>query len=218
MTILKLIKAQCRIQGVPEKYAEQIEKMSGITEEKDGNIPAAVKNFKEFVYPIIEDSKDTATKAAKEAIEEYEKKHGLKEGKAVEDPTNLPSDIDPSIKAMIESQQKSIEGLTLLVEKVTKQQSATTALQNVKQQLEGKIDKEFIDRYAKRVNLQAEDLDAEIESAVKEFQEDKQMFLVKAVASGKYQPAEGAVTDEEFNDYLKMTSKKESEFQSVKLR
>ena len=45
MTILELIKAQCGVQGVDKKHAERIEKISGITEEKDGNIIAAVKKL-----------------------------------------------------------------------------------------------------------------------------------------------------------------------------
>ena len=56
MTILELIKAKCRVDGISEKFAERIEKISGITEEKDGNIIAAVKNFKENVLPAIEEA------------------------------------------------------------------------------------------------------------------------------------------------------------------
>ena len=53
MELIDLFIAQCRVQGVPEKYAQRALTISGVTEEKDGNITAAVKNFKDNVLPAI---------------------------------------------------------------------------------------------------------------------------------------------------------------------
>lgn len=208
MTILELIKAQCKLQGVSDAHAERIEKISGITEEKDGNIIAAVKNFKENVLPVIEASESATAEAIKKAIAEREEQL-KKEGKLIEEPKKDPKVDEPN---------KEIAELKEMLQGLLKQQKQTSTLESVKAKLKGKMDDSFIDRYASRVNLEAENIDSEIEAAVKEFQADQQAFMNHAVASGNYQPAEGRITDEEFDDYLKMTSKKESGFQAVKLR
>jgi len=200
MTIKELIIAQCKVQGVSEKYAERIEKASGITEEKDGNIIAAVKNFKENILPIIEEEK-------KEAVEEEKKKTPKTEDKTVIDPTkvDLPKDIDPSIKALIENQNKMIENLTKSVTTIVDSQKKSSTIETAKAKLKGKMDDKFIEKYAKRVNVEAENLDAEIENIVKEFNEDKQAFLNEAVSSGSYQPIEGgAVGDKSVEEWTKI--------------
>ncbi len=197
MKIIDLITAQCGIQGVDKKYAAKIEKISGITEEKDGNIIAAVKNFKENILPdIIE-----AENKEKKAIEEYEKKHGLKDGKPVEKKTDepgkveLPSDLDPSVKAMIEAQNKSIETLTGLVSGMVKSQKNISVLETVKAKLKGKVDDKFIEKVAGKVNLEAEDIDKEIEAQITEFNDFKQSLIDEYVGDN-YIPAGGSGSSE----------------------
>lgn len=207
MEIIDLIRAQCKVQGVPEAYAKKIEAITGITEEKDGNIIAAVKNFKENILPDLKEDEGTVEEAVKKAIADYTEQL-KKEGKLIEEPKQDPK---------VEEPNKEIAELKEMIQGLLKQQKQTSTLESVRLKLKGKMDDSFIDRYASRVNLEAENIDEEINAIVKEFQADQQAFLNHAVASGNYQPAEGRITDEEFNDYLKMTSKKDSGFQAVKV-
>lgn len=196
MKIIDLITAQCGIQGVDKKYAAKIEKISGITEEKDGNIIAAVKNFKENILPDIVEAENKE----KKAIEEYEKKHGLKDGKMVEKEDKpgkieLPKDLDPSVKAMIEAQNKSIETLTGLVSGMVKSQKNISVLETVKAKLKGKVDDKFIEKVAGKVNLEAEDIDKEIEAQITEFNDFKQSLIDEYVGEN-YIPAGGSGSSE----------------------
>ena len=205
MTILELIKAQCKVQGVPENHAERIEKITGITEEKDGNIIAAVKNFKENILPAIQEAENSG----KTAISEYEKKHNLKDGKPVEakkEPgkVELPKDLDPSVKAMIEAQNKSIETLTGLVSGMVKSQKSISVLETVKTKLKGKVDDKFIEKVAAKVNVDAEDIDKEIETQITEFNDLRQSLIDEYVGKD-YIPAGGsAAGDRSVSDWAKL--------------
>lgn len=200
MTILKLLKAQCRIQGVPEIHAEQIEKISGITEEKDGNIPAAVKNFKENILPIItqneESVEEARRKAVEEAIEQYKKEHGLAGGV----PTGGAGGGDNESEV-----EKELAAIRKKMAEFEAMQGNAEKLKSVKAQLEGKLKPEFVDKYASRVNLNAENLDDEIEKAVKEYNDDRQLHLNAAVESGGYQPVGGSnPADRSVEDWVKL--------------
>lgn len=225
MTILELIKAQCRVEGVSEKFAERIEKISGITEEKDGNIIAAVKNFKENVLPVIIEAGKANEETQKKAIEEYEKKHGLKDGKPLEskkeDEPDL-SKLSPEVKAFIEAQKQSIEELKNLVSGVVKSQSEGQKLATIREKLKGKIDDEFINDYIGQVKLDSEDIDAEVERVTKSYTDMRQKFINKAVADGNYQPADGGNSvknDKEIDDYIEQKNKdvQEGDFTGIKI-
>lgn len=208
MTILELIIAQCAVQGVDKKHAERIEKISGITEEKDGNIIAAVKNFKENVMPAIEEA-ETSGKTL--GAQEYEKKHNIKDGKPVEekkeepkDDPKLPENIDPGIKALIEAQNKSIENLTGIVTGMVKSQKDAVTSATVREKLKGKVDDKFIERVASEVNLEAEDIEKEIEARVTSFNELRQSILNDSVGN-EYIPAGGKPAgDRSVEDWAKL--------------
>lgn len=205
MTILELITAQCAAQGVDKKHAARIEKISGIKEEKDGNIIAAVKNFKENILPAIQEAETKSEKA----VQEYEKKHNLKDGKPVEkeeEPgkVELPKDLDPSVKAMIEAQNKSIETLTGLVSGMVKSQKNVSVLETVKAKLKDKVDEKFIEKVAAKVNLEAEDIDKEIEEQITEFNDLRQSLLDEYVGE-KYIPQGGSPAgDRSVEDWAKL--------------
>ena len=113
--IIKIKKA-CKAKGVPEKYAERIQKTFAI--DKEENIEGCVDLFKENILPAIQEAesgaKATAEEAAKKAaIEAYEKEHGLKDGKVVEKKPDVKLDgLDSNVKALIESQNAQITKLT----------------------------------------------------------------------------------------------------------
>ena len=90
MTIVEAIKKALKEQGVSESHAERVQKAFGVNA-VDG-VASAVKAFKEHMLPAIEEAdktaKEKAEEARKAAIVEYEKAHGLKDGKRIApDPT-----------------------------------------------------------------------------------------------------------------------------------
>ncbi len=96
MTILQLIIAACVAAGVPL--------------------------FKENILPAISEAEQAAQADAKAAaIVEYEKNHGLKDGKPIQNPTPpnpaIPdlSKLSPELQAYFSTQQKQIGDLTDLV-------------------------------------------------------------------------------------------------------
>lgn len=199
MTILELIKAQCKVQGISEKYAERIEKASGITEEKDGNVIAAVKNFKENILPIIDEEK-------KAAVEDDKKKNQKSVEKSADEPgkVELPKDLDPSIKALIENQNKMIESLTKSVTSIVDTQKKSSTLETVKAKLKGKVDEKFIEKIAAKVNLDAEDLDKEVEGQIAEFNDFKQSLINEYVGDRYVQTEGGTAGDKSVEDWAKL--------------
>ena len=90
MTVIEAIKKALKEQGVSESHAERVQKAFGVNA-VDG-VAAAVKAFKEHMLPAIEEAgkaaKEKAEEARKAAIADYEKAHGLKDGKPIApDPT-----------------------------------------------------------------------------------------------------------------------------------
>lgn len=208
-----MIKAQCRVQGVSEKHAERIEKISGITEEKDGNIIAAVKNFKENILPVIEEAEKASSEAARKAIEEYEKKHNLKDGKS----TKQPDPNDPPKKEEGDGDtKKEIADLKKMLQVIIDKQASKETLESVRAKLKGKIDDDFIDDYIGQVKLDADDIDAEIERVVKSYTDMQQRFLNKAVQDGNYQPVDGSnVGDKSVEEWKKIMNGSDQSADSV---
>lgn len=90
MKVIEVIKKALKEQGVSESHAERVQKAFGV-DGVDG-VAAAVKAFKEHLLPAIEEAdkaaKEKAEEARKAAIADYEKAHGLKDGKPITpDPT-----------------------------------------------------------------------------------------------------------------------------------
>lgn len=208
MELIEFIRTACSSKQVPAKYAEKVQKMFNITEQTA--IDEAVVAFKENVLPELEAQQsaiDTAVQTAThKVLEDYEKKHNLKDGKPVE--ASTPPDVSklsPEMKALFDAQAKQIETLTNLVGGVVKTQSQAGKLEAVKGKLQDKIDAKFLDNVASKVNLDAEDLDTEIAERVKEFTEMKQLLINEAVSSGQYTPASGVgeADDKDFEDFIK---------------
>lgn len=208
MTILELIIAACKSKGVPEKYAERIQKTFKI--EKVEGLEAFVDLFKDNILPAITEAEQTAQQTAQAtAVAEYEKTHGLKDGKPVQTPpapgTPLAVDLtklSPELQALFTAQQKQLGDLTTLVTGMATSQQRAAKLDIVRTKMKGKIDDDFLEDYATRVNLEAENLDTEVEAKVKEFGIMKQKFITKAVSEGNYVPTSGGVSDTEFDGFL----------------
>ena len=118
MTITETIKKALRAQGISEGYAERVQKAFGV--ETETGAEAAVKAFKENILPAIEAAgKEATEEARREAIEAYEKEHGLKDGKPnTPEPTDpmpqkpLPTgEINAALRDWIENQNKQLQAL-----------------------------------------------------------------------------------------------------------
>lgn len=224
MNILELIQAALGKAGVDKKYAERVQKLFKI--EKDENIDEYVALFKDNVLPEITTddpaAKATAEKALKDAaIAEYEATHKIKDGKTidVEDPNQKKPEgtMTPEMKAMQDSINKLTETLTGVVKTTTNAQK----LETVKAKLKDKqVETEFIDSLAKRVNLDAENLDAEIEIQISDFTVLRQALVNQAVANGGYVPrinTRGGA-DTEFDAFIDSKTKtEESDFAAKKI-
>lgn len=226
MTILESIKEECRKKGVPEKYAERILKTFKV--EKPEGLEAFVDLFKDNILPAITEAEQAAQQAAQAAaVAEYERTHGLKDGKPVQAPpaSGTPPAVDltklsPEIQSLFAASQKQIGDLTTLVTGMVSTQQRASKLDVVRTKMKGRIDDDFLEDYATRVNLDAENLDTEVEAKVKEYGIMKQKFIGKAVSEGNYVPASGGgASDDEFKGFLGSLEKKEavSDFGALKV-
>lgn len=209
MNILDLIKAACKKAGVDEKHADRIQKLFKI-EKEDADIDSFVSLFKDNVLPGITEAEAAAKEAAKkEAVSEYETTHKLKDGKPVTDPVKkdeikIPETMDPALKALIEKQSADIATLTGLVAGVVKKSTSADKLQQVKEKLKGKVDEKFLDRVAGKVNLDAEDLEKEIEAQITDFNDFKQALINEQVG-GSHQQQRGIDAEKlKVDDWVKM--------------
>lgn len=227
MTILEQIKAGLKKAGIDEKYAERIQKLFKI--EKPDNMDEYIALFKDNVLPGIQEAEQAATEAARStAVTEYETTHKLKDGKPIENPPapapgeiKLPDTMDPTLKALLEAQQKSIETLTTLVTGVVKTTTSAEKLATVKAKLKEKgVEENFIEDVAGRVNIDAENLDIEIDAHVGVYTKMKQSFLDEAIKGGYRPPVGGGggAADTEFDSWLENKSKdSEPEFAVKKI-
>ena len=146
MTIIEAIKKALKEQGVSESYAERVQKAFGVNA-VDG-VAAAVKTFKEYMLPAIEEAGKSAaekasSEASKTAIANYEKTHGLKDGKPIApDPTQplpqkpiadtAPAGLDPAMREWFENQNKTLQELRAELERSKAEKAKTERLTEVK--------------------------------------------------------------------------------------
>lgn len=184
MTILDLLKKACKTKGVPEKYAERIEKASKVTQAED--VESAVDAFKENILPAIQEAETSATA-------EYEKKHGLKDGKPVKDPEPKkdpePVKVDglsPEITKLIEAQNKQIEDLKGLVQSSVKSVASAEKTAAAKRLL---AEKKLPEGWLNRIQAESEtSIEDQVKALHDEYVSIQQGVINEAVESGKYTP------------------------------
>ena len=141
MTIIDAIKKGLKAAGVNEKYAAKVQKLFKIEKEED--IDTYVALFKDNILPDLEDT-SAVEKARKDAIAEYEKNNGLKDGKPIkpvkktkktakseEDDEDEDEDEDfeglpASVVKLLKAQQKQISELTASVSTVASTLTTST--------------------------------------------------------------------------------------------
>ncbi|AVM53305.1 hypothetical protein JN06_01338 [Bacteroides zoogleoformans] len=216
MKILATIKAALKKAGIPEKYAGKVQKLFNI--ESEENLETYIALFKENILPDIEEVegsvKTAAEAAAKKAIEDYEKQHNLKDGKAIkpEKPEETKTDdLPPAVKVLIEAQGKQISELTGVVNKLAN--SVTTSQ---KQSSAAALFKEakLPEKWLSRIDVNSE---KSVEDQIKELQEEwtelRQSVIDDQVETGDYRPNQYKPkerTEKEWADFMngdKETSK-----------
>ena len=195
MTIIDAIKKGLKAAGVNEKYAVKVQKLFKIEKEED--IDTYIALFKDNILPDLE-STSTIEKAKKDAIAEYEKNNGLKDGKPIksakktkktvksEDDDEDFEDLPASVVKLLKAQQKQISELTASVSSVvstvttsTKQASARTLFADAK----------LPEKWFNRIDVNSE---TSVEDQIKELQEEyaeiRQSVIDDEVAGGDYKP------------------------------
>lgn len=82
MEILVAIKKALKKAGIPEKYAAKVKALFNV--ESEENLENYISLFKDNILPDLEASEQNNQNVINNAIAEYEKKHGLKDGKPIE--------------------------------------------------------------------------------------------------------------------------------------
>ena len=223
MTIIDAIKKGLKAAGVNEKYAAKVQKLFKIEKEED--IDTYVALFKDNILPDLEDT-SAVEKARKDAIAEYEKNNGLKDGKPIkpvkktkktakseEDDEDEDEDEDfeglpASVVKLLKAQQKQISELTASVSTVastlttsTKQASARTLF----------ADSKLPAKWFNRIDVNSE---TSVEEQIKELQEEyaeiKQSVIDDEIAGGDYKPNSYKPKERTEQEWLKLMEDEES--------
>ena len=209
MTVIEAIKKALKEQGVSESHAERVQKAFGVNA-VDG-VAAAVKAFKEYMLPAIEEAdktaKEKAEEARKAAIAEYEKAHGLKDGKPIApDPTPpkpLGDTIPTGANAELAELNKQLQEIRSRITKSEAEAANAARLSEAK----AAIQKAGLpETWISRINTSA---DASIEEQVKTLGDEltaiRQDAINQNVASGgmRSMPAEStARTAEDWANFM----------------
>lgn len=209
MTILDLIKAACKTKGVPEKYAERIQKTFKI--EKAEGMEAFVDLFKENLMPAIQEAEAEAKREAKAAaISSYEEKHKLKDGKPIEKEEEkdkktseeVLKELSPGVQAYLEGMKKSFEDALKKVD-TTINTTANEAKKGKAAQLVK--DAELPDAWLNRVDLASEtSLEDQVKTLKEEYTGIQQKAIDEAVASGQYSPGSYQLPERSEADWAKL--------------
>lgn len=201
MTIIDAIKKGLKAVGVNEKYAAKVQKLFKIEKEED--IDTYVALFKDNILPDLENT-SAVEKAKKDAIAEYEKNNGLKDGKPVkpvkktkktakseEDDEDEDEDEDfeglpASVVKLLKAQQKQISELAASVSTVATTVTTSTKQASAKALF---VDSKLPAKWFNRIDVNSEtSVEEQIKELQEEFAEIKQSVIDDEVAGGDYKP------------------------------
>lgn len=207
MTILELIKAACKTKGVPEKYAERIQKTFKI--EKAEGMEACVDLFKENILPAIQEAGNEAkTEAETAAVSAYETKFNLKDGKPIETKEETKTEdellkgLSPEVKAYLERIEKKFEDSIKKVDT-----SISNSANEAKKEIARKQLKEagLPENWLSRVDLAAETtIEDQVKSLSTEYTGIQQKAIDDAVARGDYAPGSIQMPERSEADWIKL--------------
>lgn len=208
MKLIDFIKKTLKEKGIDEKHADRILKAFKLEKEED--VAGAVESFSENILPAIVEAETKAQKDAEEAtkkatIEAYEKEHGLKGGKPVDNP-NPDEDkfkgLDPTVKAVLDAQNKQLEEMKELLK--GNQQSAslaekkTTAASLLKT---AELPEGWLDRIKFDSDVKLED---QVKALGEEFVSIQQKAIDDKVASGEYTLGSVQLKDRSEAEWIKL--------------
>lgn len=203
MKILATIKAALKKAGIPEKYAAKVQALFNI--ESEENLDNYIELFKENILPDLTANEQLSQTAIQAAIADYEKKHGLKDGKPIEpakgkkgkkakdaddedeeddddDFEGLPS----SVVKLLKAQQKQISELTATVSTVASTVTTSTKQASAKALF---AESKLPGKWFNRIDVNSE---TSVEDQIKELQEEyaeiKQSVIDDEIAGGDYKP------------------------------
>nr|DAQ32596.1 MAG TPA: hypothetical protein [Caudoviricetes sp.] len=207
MTILELIRAACKTKGVPEKYAERIQKTFKI--EKAEGMEAYVDLFKENVLPAIQEAENEAKTAAEAAaVSAYETKFKLKDGKPVESQEETKAEdellkgLSPEVKAYLERIEKKFEDSIKKVDTSISNSANEAKKEIARKQLK---DAGLPESWLSRVDLAAEiTIEDQVKSLSTEYTGIQQKAIDDAVARGDYAPGSIQMPERSEADWIKL--------------
>lgn len=207
MTILELIRAACKTKGVPEKYAERIQKTFKI--EKAEGMEAYVDLFKENVLPAIQEAENEAKTAAEAAaVSAYETKFKLKDGKPVESQEETKAEDEllkgpsPEVKAYLERIEKKFEDSIKKVDTSISNSANEAKKEIARKQLK---DAGLPESWLSRVDLAAETtIEDQVKNLSTEYTGIQQRAIDDAVARGDYAPGSIQMPERSEADWIKL--------------
>ena len=225
MTIIDAIKKGLKAAGVNEKYAVKVQKLFKIEKEED--IDTYIALFKDNILPDLENT-SAIEKAKKDAISEYEKSNGLKDGKPIksakktkktvksedddeEDDKDEDEDFEglpASVVKLLKAQQKQISELAASVSTVASTVTTSTKQASAKALF---ADSKLPAKWFNRIDVNSE---TSVEDQIKELQEEyaeiKQSVIDDEIAGGDYKPNSYKPKERTEQDWLKLMEDEES--------
>lgn len=208
MKLIDLIKKALKDKGISEKHAERVQKAFKIEKEED--IEASVIIFKDTILPAITEAETLGktagkTEAETASIAEYEKKHGLKDGKPIVDPKKEPEktdDVPAGIKALLDAQAKQIADLAGLVAGSVKTVASAEKTASAKRLIS---DAKLPEGWAGRVNVESEtSIEDQVNALKEEYTSIQQGVINEAVASGQYAPGSVQLKERSEEEWTKL--------------
>ena len=211
--------------GVNEKYAVKVQKLFKIEKEED--IDTYIALFKDNILPDLENT-SAIEKAKKDAISEYEKSNGLKDGKPIksakktkktvksedddeEDDKDEDEDFEglpASVVKLLKAQQKQISELAASVSTVASTVTTSTKQASAKALF---ADSKLPAKWFNRIDVNSE---TSVEDQIKELQEEyaeiKQSVIDDEIAGGDYKPNSYKPKERTEQDWLKLMEDEES--------
>lgn len=225
MKILATIKAALKKAGIPEKYAAKIQALFNI--ESEENLDNYIELFKENILPDLTANEQPSQTAIQAAIADYEKKHGLKDGKPIEpakgkkgkkakvvDDEDEEDDDDDfeglpaSVVKLLKAQQKQISELTATVSTVASTVTTSTKQASAKALF---AESKLPGKWFNRIDVNSE---TSVEDQIKELQEEyaeiKQSVIDDEIAGGDYKPSSYKPRERSEQEWAKLMEDEES--------
>lgn len=225
MKILATIKAALKKAGIPEKYAAKVQALFNI--ESEENLDNYIELFKENILPDLTANEQPSQAAIQAAIADYEKKHGLKDGKPIEpakgkkgkkaktvdDEDDEEDDDDleglpASVVKLLKAQQKQISELTATVSTVASTVTTSTKQVSAKALF---AESKLPGKWFNRIDVNSE---TPVEDQIKELQEEyaeiKQSVIDDEIAGGDYKPNSYKPKERSEQEWVKVMEDEES--------